>query len=378
MFWHIFKTEIKATVREKSFIFWMMAFPIILGTFFHLAFSNVYDTETLIDTVPAAIVEKTENKAFNEAIKAVSTGDEAILDIEYTDENSALDLLEKGEIEAIVYVDEKISMTVPPNGSNINQTIIKEFLDTYRINEAVITDTMQNNPQKLNDVITALTSEFTGNKNISLTDGNMDAYEAYFFNLIAMVATFGMLTGLFAAISNQANLSYCAMRRCVAPTHKLTAIAASILARFIAQSASVITAITYIKFVLGHELCDNIVLIYLSGIIGTFTAISMGFFIGSIGKLAENIKIGISISVTMILCFFSGLMARDMKIVVEEHFPILNRISPAALICDMYYCLNMYDDYNMYIQKVLSLLIIAVIFIFGGFLLTRRKKYASL
>lgn len=378
MFWHIFKTEIKATVREKSFIFWMMAFPIILGTFFHLAFSNVYDTETLIDTVPAAIVEKTENKAFNEAIKAVSTGDEAILDIEYTDENSALDLLEKGEIEAIVYVDEKISMTVPPNGSNINQTIIKEFLDTYRINEAVITDTMQNNPQKINEVITALTSEFTGNKNISLTDGNMDTYEAFFFNLIAMVATFGMLTGLYAAISNQANLSDCAMRRCVAPTHKLTSITASILARFIAQSASVITAITYIKFVLGHELCDNIVLIYLSGIIGTFTAISMGFFIGSIGKLAENIKIGISISVTMILCFFSGLMAGNMKIIIEENFPILNRISPAALICDLYYCLNMYDDYNMYIQKVLSLLIIAVIFIFGGFLLTRRKKYASL
>ena len=378
MFWHIFKTDLKATARNKMFIFWMLAFPIILGTFFHLAFANIYKTDVLIDIVPAAVVEKTEKEAFNEALKTVSTGDEALFNIKYTDEDSALKLLKNGEIEVVIYVDDKISMTVSQNGNKNNQTVLKEFLDTYRINEAVIMDTMQNNPQKINDVITALTSEFTGNKNVSLTDGNMDVYETFFFNLIAMVALFGMITGLQAAISNQANLSDCAVRRCIAPTHKLLSIAASLFSAFLAQSASIIISITYIKFVLGHELCDNTFMVYLSGIIGTFTSVAMGFFVGSIGRLSESVKIGISTSVSMILCFFSGLMVGDMKMIVEEKFPVLNRISPAALTSDMYYCLNMYNDYSMYIEKVISLLIIAVIFIFGGFLLTRRKKYASL
>ena len=68
----------------------------------------------------------------------------------------------------------------------------------------------------------------------------------------------------------------------------------------------------------------------------------------------------------------------DLKIIIENNFPWFNRINPAALISDMFYCLNVYNDYSMYAQKAITLLILSAIFITGGFLLTRRKKYASL
>lgn len=378
MFFHIFKNELKATVREKSFILWMFAFPLILATFFHVAFGDIYEADTLAMDIKTAIVENTENPAFNEVVKTVSAGDEALFEAKYLDEKSALKLLEENEIDSIIYVDEKISMTVAPKGDSQKQAVLKEFLDSYRINEAIIMDTMANNPQKINDVMTGLTAEFKGNENGSLTDANMDVYETFFFNLIAMVALFGSTTGLGAAISNQANLSSLAARRGISPVPKLTSIVATLLAKFLAHSACIVVAITYIKYILGHDLGDNTFMIYLSGIIGTLTGVSLGFFMGSIGRVSENIKISISCAFSMILCFFSGLMVGNMKMIVEENFPLLNRISPAALTCDLYYCLNMYDNYEMYIEKAATLIIISVVFIFGGFLLTRRKKYASL
>ena len=40
--------------------------------------------------------------------------------------------------------------------------------------------------------------------------------------------------------------------------------------------------------------------------------------------------------------------------------------------------MNVYDDYKMYSKNVMTLAIMTAVFTVGGFLFTRRKKYASL
>ena len=47
MFIHNFKYALKALFRDKMLIFWTFAFPIILGTFFNMAFSNIENSEKL-------------------------------------------------------------------------------------------------------------------------------------------------------------------------------------------------------------------------------------------------------------------------------------------------------------------------------------------
>lgn len=378
MFWHNLKYDLKHTFRVKSFLFWLLAFPIILGTLFHIAFSNIYETEMFFDTIPVAIVENQKNEIFGTVIDTLAQEDEPLLKAEYLSEQDALEKLEKNDISGIIYLDNEITLKVSAGGSEMKQTILREFLNTYRTNEAIITDTAMTAPEKLQDVMTALTEEINCNENIKLTDGNMDVYAQYFYNLIAMVAFYGSITGLHIAIENQGNLSAIAARKCVSPTHKLTAIVANLIASITAQIICVAISISYIMFVLGEDLGDKIPLIYLSGIVGAIAGVTFGFFIGSIGRMSEHLKTSISMSVTMILCFLSGLMVGDMKVRVEEEFPLLNRISPVALICDMFYCLNIYDNYDRYIEKLVSLIVISVIFTVGGFLLTRRKKYASI
>ena len=46
MFVHNFKYSLKILFKNKGLLFWTFIFPIILGTLFNLAFSNIEKTET--------------------------------------------------------------------------------------------------------------------------------------------------------------------------------------------------------------------------------------------------------------------------------------------------------------------------------------------
>ena len=81
---------------------------------------------------------------------------------------------------------------------------------------------------------------------------------------------------------------------------------------------------------------------------------------------------------TMLLCFFSGLMMGNMKAVVAEKMPWFNEINPVAVISDSFYCLNIYEDYERYTRKMITMVVITAIFMVLGFISSRRKKYASL
>ena len=65
-------------------------------------------------------------------------------------------------------------------------------------------------------------------------------------------------------------------------------------------------------------------------------------------------------------------------IIIQNNCPILNKINPATIITDSFYSLAIYESYDRFIFDIISLLIFVIIFIMAGFLMTRRKKYASL
>ena len=67
-----------------------------------------------------------------------------------------------------------------------------------------------------------------------------------------------------------------------------------------------------------------------------------------------------------------------MKAIVAEKAPWFNNINPAALISDSFYCLNIYEDYDRYITKLITMAVITAAFIFLGIISSRRKKYASI
>lgn len=376
MFLHNLKYEILNNIRQKEVIFWMICFPIILGTFFYMGFGKLYDTEEMFKEIPVAVTVVKDDPTFSSVIKEIEAADDPLFEFEYADRDEAEKLLENGDVSGIIIVDDDISLTVMTSG--IKQTVIKSFLDQYKSQEQIMTDICTNDPSKFNDAVNSLMAETDAIENNSLTEGSMNPYDSYFMNLITMSALFGMITGVFSVTMNQGNLSAIGARKCLSPNNHFITMISSLLASYITQLCSVIVATSYVLFVLKIDMGGNIPMIYLSGAIGAFTGISIGFFIGSVGRMSESVKGAIATSVSMFCCFLSGLMVGNMKSIVEEKCPIVNRLNPAALTSDLFYCLTIYDDYTRYIEKAVSLIIISLVFITGGFLLTRRKTYENL
>ena len=71
-------------------------------------------------------------------------------------------------------------------------------------------------------------------------------------------------------------------------------------------------------------------------------------------------------------------MNSSMKDTVEKHCPIINRINPAALISDAFYCINVYNDPARYYRNVLTLAVMSAALVFASFLLIRRNRYDSI
>ena len=379
--WHNFKYEFLVCLRSKDVILWMLLFPVFLGTVFHIAFSNINSSNSF-EAVPIAVVMESENEAFRTVMDEITADDEPLFTVTYTDSEQAMDMLENNDVSGIMFVDDSVSVSVSglTSGTTINvkKTIVKSFAEQYNSTAAIIENTMKTDITKLPAVVDSLSEQVSCNEQLPLTDGNTDNMLGYFYNLIAMVGLLGSNLGVYMAVDHQANLSTLGARRFCSPRRKFSSMVSSLLANFAAETICVSVSLTYLIFVLGIDFGTKIPYVYLAGILGGFLGTSFGFFVGSIGTKDGDTKSAMCVAFSLICCFFSGLMINTMKGMVDAVAPWFNDINPAAVMSDAFYCLNIYDDYERFTVKIVTMLIMTVVFCFGGFLLTRRRRYASL
>ena len=140
----------------------------------------------------------------------------------------------------------------------------------------------------------------------------------------------------------------------------------------------VIVLLLYLRYILKLDFEGQIGRMLLISFLGSLIGVSMGIFVGSLGKMKEGIKIGIILGISMVCSFLSGLMNNTMKDLVEKNAPFLNRINPAALISDAFYCINVYDDMGRYYRNLITLALMSVLLVTASFLLIRRESYDSI
>lgn len=377
MFLHIFKYELKNGLRTKDLIIWLILFPILLGTCFKIAFGSIYEKTEKFRSIPVAVVDDGDNAAFRQVIESIESADEPFLKATFTDKEKAEKMLDDGDVEGIIFTADKLSLTVKEKG--IKETMLKSFVEQYTVREKIVMDAINTAPEKAQEVIASLTSDTASScKEIPLTQGNPDPYAQYFYNLIAMVAMFGSITGMHITIQNQADLSPLGARNNCSPAPKSISIAACLAGSYIMQTVCMINCVTFLAFVLKVDFGDRLWLVYPSAILGGILGVSFGFFVGSIARVSIKAKTAILMSVSMALCFCSGLMVGNMKAVIAGKIPWFNNINPAAVISDCFYCLNIYEDYDRFISKLITMAVTSAAFIVLGFVISRRKKYASI
>ena len=379
MFLHSFKYSFKDFVRNRIILFWIVLFPMILGVMFNFAFGGIYDSTTKFSEIPAAVVTNGNFSILKNVLDEMDKGDTKLFKITYTDEETALSMLENGEVDGVIY-DDFLEPKLSVRGeSGITVSILKTFLDRYKSSAAIIGETAMKNPQKIPEIVEAISAE-TGDclKMKNYSDGNMDPYVTYFYNLLGMACMYVSMVGMYTVIRNQANLSPQGMRINAAPGGKLSMILGSLAAGQLIFYIGTMFAAAFLCFVLGIDFGISFGWIAVIIFFGVAVGLTMGFFVGSIGRMSENTKRGLLLGASMIFSFLSGLMVGDMPMIIEESCPLLNRINPVRLICDSFYVMSSYGFNDRMTYNLCALAVWTVFFTAGGIIMTRRRKYKSL
>ena len=397
MFIHNFKYALKTLFKNKMLIFWTFAFPIILGTFFNMAFSNIEKSEKL-DIIDIAIVENDEfknNEIFKESFKVLSdeNNEDRLFNTKYVTEESAKELLSNDEITGYLLLTDTTKIVV--NTSGINETILKYVAEEISQSEEIIGTVVEKriaeilaiNPteagnlnslyEKIYTEVAKITEEDNVNiKNIS--SNNLSYTMIEFYTLIAMACLYGGILGIVAINQNLANMSNNGKRVAVSPTSKGKLIFSSVLASYITQLIGISLLFVYTIFVLKVDYGNNLPLIILLALVGCLAGLSLGVAIATVFKANENLKTGIVISITMLGCFLSGMMGITMKYIIDKNVPIINKLNPASMITDGFYSLYYYDTLDRFYFNVASLLIFAFVMIGLSMFSLRRQKYDSI
>ena len=379
MFFHSFKYSFKDFVRNRIILFWIILFPMILGVMFNFAFGGIYDSTTKFSEIPAVVVTNGNFSILKNVLDEMDKSDTKLFKITYTDEETALEMLEKGEVDGVIY-DDFLEPKLSVRGeSGITVSILKTFLDRYKSSAAIIGETAMRNPEKIPEIVEAISAE-TGDclKMKNYSDGNMDPYVTYFYNLLGMACMYVSMVGMYTVIRNQANLSPQGMRINAAPGGKLSMILGSLAAGQLIFYIGTMFAAAFLCFVLGVDFGISFGWIAVIIFFGVAVGLTMGFFVGSIGRMSENTKRGLLLGASMVFSFLSGLMVGDMPMIIEESCPLLNRINPVRLICDSFYVMSSYGFNDRMVYNLCALAVWTVFFTAGGFIMSRRRKYKSL
>jgi ABC-2 type transport system permease protein len=381
MFAHIYTMRLKCIMKDRQVIFWTLFFPIILGTLFHFAFSNL-GSQYKFQEFNIAVVSNIHlgsGTAFKSTLDSVSgSKKDALFNVTYCGRQKADTLLNNSKIDGYVYYDGEIKMAVKQ--SDLNQTILKAFLDEYKQKSAAIETIIKKNPMGAAAAVAELSKDVSYLKQIPLSGSksNADVFVNYFYALISMACLYGGFFGMREVHAIQANQSAQGARVNMAPVHKLKVFFASICAATTAQLACVYILLAYLGLVLGVDFGGKVPYIALAGLVSCFAGVSFGAFIAACVKGSEMLKTAIVISSTMVLSFLSGLMVDNVKYVIEKNAPVVAFLNPANAITDTFYSLYYYDTYTRFFQNIAILVAFSAVFYFGVFLVMRRQKYESI
>lgn len=372
---HLIKYNILVKFRNFNMTFWPLVFPLILGTFFFFAFGNLNDAD--FETVQVAMVQESDsNPLFSFYIKQIEKSDSDLLDIQEMNEDTALAALKNKEVSGIYYNTTTPSLTV--NAHGIPESILQSVLESYNNSLHTIQNILKNHPSGILNGLSQLADTKELVQELSLGGKTIDGNSQFFYALIAMACLYGAFIGFGSAITLQANLTALAARRCVTPTHKLKLIVSEQIASFLIGYVDVIVLLIYLRNILKLDFQGQMGKMLIISLFGSLIGVSMGIFVGSLVKMSEGIKVSVILAISMVCSFLSGLMNSSMKDIVEKHAPIINRINPAALISDAFYCINVYDAPTRYYRNLITLAGMSIVFMLASFLLIRRNRYDSI
>lgn len=335
-------------LRERSFIFWNLLFPILLSSLFYMAFSSLIEPESFSLTI--GLENDNPHTVYYQAIDVLTTN--------LTDSNKGQQNVLNGKYSA--YIDAE--NTVFSLNNDAATRLIKSIADQME----QITALGQN----------AVHIDF--NKNYiqnTKTDNAIKGYYAPYYALIAMNALYSAFGILESVRINQANLSATGIRLESSPKTKFNMLFSNIIISVVLNITFNLVLIFYTTKILGialfPSLLHSLIIIFILNLCGA----CLGLILSVTNTLSYNQKNGFIIIATLFMSFLSGMMNIATRVTIAKQLPIVQKINPIALATDTFYQINQYNDYTYYVQNTILILAISCAMFMVSIFRLRRKKY---
>lgn len=378
---HEIKYALKMLFRSKEFMFWTVAFPVILATLFHLALSNLGKGSRL-QPISVAVIDDTGYRSsyFKTGLEKLSdTGSsDRVFNLQTADDEAAAEKL-IAENKIVGYLKVEGNPRIVLGNNSIEATVFHRIITQMQQVATAIRQAAMNAQDA--DAAASKAIEVYRQQNyeiIEQSNSRVSSIVISFYSLIAMTCLYGAITGMFMISSVLPKMSQIGKRIAVSGTPKLKLVLSNAVAGYIGQWFAVSVLFVYLIFVLKLSFGDHLLLVYLFTLLGSLAGLAMGIFLASVINANEELKIGIIISVTMAGSFLSGMMSPQIKFYVDRYAPIINRINPANMITDGLYALSTYPTYDRFLFNVVSLIIFAALMLLLSAMALRRQTYDSI
>ncbi|OZG69307.1 ABC transporter permease [Bifidobacterium eulemuris] len=417
--WSTFIAMMRINLRDKSGVFWMICFPVILATMLQGVFGGISE-QNVIEPVPVAVVSDAAwdgaygAERFVRALAAGGDGETTLVSMTETNRiEQAEELLDGGEVSAILAADDdgRIVMTISDttaaqvraaqvNGgdaTSISLSALSNALDVFNTNSGIIADAitaaLRRDPRLAGDpdfwtafsdrldTSTVDSDAVSYTNEITLTRFTPDPMARYHFALLGMAAMLSMLFSCIPLVLMQANLTDSGARITAGALPKSRMVLGAFLAGWLMSFLSSSIAFLYIRYALGITVGGREILAEVGLLVASFTASALGLALGAIPELSLNAKNAISIAISVGLSVPAGLMgvtSMALNDTIQREAPLFHLINPVKQVSNLFYDLLYYDSLAPFAQTIAVLLIMSALAVVAATALLRRQRYAHL
>lgn len=348
--------RVKRLFRNKLLFFWSIIFPLVLATFFKLAFSSITEKDWGFETIAVAVAPEAgsvQDEMLISFLESMKNEETAYFAVTETDKDNAEQLLTDKKVTAVIVTGEETKVLFRENG--LLQTVVKTVLDGYLQSKDIFIEAAMNG--KLSEVTAAFSDELETLKVREFRGASKDPMIQYFQALIAMASLYGAMYGLTNTNELNVKSTDVAARRLAAPMRRIPTVLADVAAAFTIQYIQFLILIGYYTLILRVDFGKINGWLFLAGALHSLFGVLLGYFIGCLVQRKEGIQNAIMMGGVMLSCFLAGLMVGNLRILIELSAPVINRINPATLIADSLQALCIMGDMERYARCMISILI---------------------
>jgi ABC-2 type transport system permease protein len=376
--------------RDKALLVWALAFPLIMTCIFMGMFSSIQDAYTTVGSSLGVVRDERYAAApgLDETIRAISdpTSSDRACDVTYYD--SATDAeaaAAAAKVDAYLTVDvdgtpqlHVTSKSLSENGS-LPTSVLSEVLDTYLHARAAVEKVVETRPELLatGEAIGSFTDGAVRTVRLTATKNPPSPDARYYYALLAMAAGMGATAGMVSVRRLLPCAGPLGARQALAAVPRWRMLVGALLGAWLCEFACLVVAALYMWGVAGVSFGGDAPGVMIALAASSLMACSAGALCRTVPRMEEGMVSGI----TCLLSLFTGLYgtaSQQLADAVEAAAPALAHANPLWQTTNCFYALLYYDTPDAFLERVATLLAMAVAFLALAAVRMRRTSYDHL